>query len=189
MQWFIVFGFAALISYSSQVEGESWAGSDSCNRISNVEIKYKNYFEIYLGFNTTSQSVAKESFFYNFIKAAVNDCCNFMDLKFTRLNSSESEIEELALKAFVEYNATIQKPLVFYFPEFAINKERTVYDYDLSFIKLSRSPGQAAVMLKPKSKSQVSLIYIFKESAPMLAMMLAMSWCVGILGWIMVSIC
>jgi F0F1-type ATP synthase membrane subunit c/vacuolar-type H+-ATPase subunit K len=187
MQKFFLFALAILISCLAGGEGQGYAGEHACNRVSNVEIRYKDYFEIYLGFNRTSQSVGEDSFFYNYIKAAVNECCNFMDLNFTKLNSSEMEVEEIALWALVNDTA-IPRPFVFYFPEFATGKEKIVYDFELSFIKLSRSPGQAVIMLKPDSKEQVSLFHIFKESTPMLAMMLAMSWLVGILGWIAVSI-
>jgi hypothetical protein len=189
MQKFFLFGLAILMLCFPGGEGQGYAGKRACNRVSNVEIRYKDYFGIYLGFNRTSQSVDEDSLFYNYTKAAVNECCHFMDLNFTKLNSSEMEVEELALTAMSNGNDTaIPRPFVFYFPEFATSKEKIVYDYELSFIKLSRSPGQAVIMLKPESKEQVSLFYIVKESAPMLAMMLAMSWLVGILGWIAVSI-
>ncbi|XP_028394268.1 uncharacterized protein LOC114518470 isoform X2 [Dendronephthya gigantea] len=119
------------------------------------------------------------------IKEAVNGCCGALDLKFIMENSTKEDVEGLALHAMEEINKTaVSKPFIFYYPEFAANKEKIVYDYELSFVKLSRSAGHAAVMLKPKSKTKVSLLYILTESWPMLLTMLTMSWCVGILGWI-----
>ena len=184
MPRYIFLGSILLISWLTSTQGKGWAGQDSCSRISNVEIKYKDYYLNYLGFNLTTQSVDTAGAFYSYIKVAVNECCHFMDVSFTKLNRTLLEVEDLALTAVGENVAVVPRPFVFYFPEFTTNNDRVVYDFDLQFIKLARSSGQAVVMLKPESKKQVSMFYIFKESSPMLVMMLAMSWFVGILGWI-----
>jgi hypothetical protein len=185
MERHIIFASVILLSCLTQGQSQGWA-EDACDRISNVEIRYKPYYDVYLDFNVTKQSPS--GFFYEYIKVAVNECCHFMNVSFKKLEPTELEVEDLALKALGENEDVIPRPLVFYFPEFTANQaERFVYDYDLNFVKLARSPGQAVVMFKPESKEQVSLIYIFRESTPMLAMMLTMSWFVGILGWIAVS--
>lgn len=125
------------------------------------------------------------SFFYTYITTAVRTCCNHVSVNFTFLNTS-NEVEDLALLALMNGYSGIPKPFVFYFPEFAIGKEKVVHDYELSFVKLSKSPGHAVIMKPPKPKEPVSLFYVFGELLPMLAMMLVMSWLVGILGWIAV---
>ena len=186
MQRYIFFGLILLISWLTLTQGQGWAGQASCNRISDVEIRYKDYYPNYLGFNLTTQSVDTQGMFYSYIKVAVNECCHFMDVSFKKLNRTELEVVDLALVALGENYDEVPRPFVFYFPEFIASNDRVVYDYDLQFIKLERSSGQAVVMLTPESKKQVSMFYIFKESTPMLAMMLAMSWLVGILGWITV---
>ena len=174
-----------LLSSICQAHSKSEAG-EACNRVSNVEIRYKDYFDYYLGFNRTTQTVSKIGLFYHYIKHAVNECCNYMDVNFTYINASESNIEHLALDRLAPDNSSGPRPFVFYFPEFAASKEKSVYDFELPFVKLSRSAGQALLMLKPESKKKVGLFYIAVESGPMLAMMLAMSWFIGILGWITV---
>ena len=157
-----------------------------CNRVSRVEIRYKEYFWNYLHFNETFQRM--EGIYAYLIKEAVNGCCKGVGLQFIKENSTTKDVEELALHALIKINETVPKPFIFYYPEFAANKEKIVYDFELKFVKLSRSAGHAAVMLRPKSKKKVSLVYVLTESLPMLLMMLTMSWCVGILGWIAVSI-
>lgn len=186
MRSYFVFCVSILISCLSQAQSESQAGV-TCLRVSNVEIRYKDYFGFYLAFNQTTQTVDKYGFFYHYITNAVNACCNFMDVNFTYINSSESNIEQLALHRLSPDDALAPRPFIFYFPEFATGKEKDVYDFELPFVKLSRSPGQAALMVEPESKKKIGLFYIVVESGPMLAMMLTMSWFIGILGWITVS--
>ena len=177
-----------LILLSHLNPAQSYLEKEICDRISNVEIRYKDYYDVYLQYNEATQSVGNVSAFYVYITSAVEGCCQGMPLNFTRLNSSKSDIEESALNALpTEDNTSIPRPFVFYFPEFAANKEKIVYDFELTFVKLARSPGQALLMLTPESKQKVSFFHIFKESGAMLATMLTMSWFVGILGWITVS--
>ena len=186
MQRYIFRASILLISWLTLTQGQGFAGQASCNRSSKIEIRYKDYFSDYLGFNPTTQSVDTQGIFYNHIKRAVNECCHFMNVSFKKLNRTDLEVEDLAQVALDENLGTPPRPFVFYFPEFIANNAKVVYDYDLHFIKLGRSSGQAVVMLKPESKKQISMIYILKECTPMLAMMLTMSWFVGILGWITV---
>ena len=187
MQSSFVFCVAILTSCLCQAQSESEAG-EACLGVSNVEIRYKDYFSFYLGFNHTTKTIVKDGLFYNYINEAVNACCNFMDVNFTYINTSTSNIEELALNRLSDDDRIAPRPFVFYFPEFATSREKDVYDFELPFVKLSRSAGQAAVMLEPGSKRKLGLFYIVVESGPMLVMMLAMSWFIGILGWITVSI-
>ena len=49
MQRYIFLGLILLISWLTLTQGQGFAGQASCNRISNVEIRYKDYFSDYLG--------------------------------------------------------------------------------------------------------------------------------------------
>lgn len=182
----------ALISSLTRAQDEGFAGKEACERISKVEIRYRDYYTFYLGHNFTTDKVDEIGRFYHYIKEALNDCCPQLDLKFVKENTTTElhavDVEISALSLLTD-NETIPRPFVFFFPEFAVNKEKIVYDYELQFVKLARSPGPAVVMLTPSSKNQVSVFTIFKESGPMVVFMLALSWFVGILGWVTVSIC
>ena len=62
-----------------------------------------------------------------------------------------------------------------------------VYAQQLPFLKLRKSPGFALIMLKSESHLDVSALDIIAPSWQIFALVLSLSWAVGIIGWALVS--
>ena len=62
-----------------------------------------------------------------------------------------------------------------------------IYSHQIPFLKLRQSPGFALVMLKSESHLHISPLDVIVPSWPIFALVLSLSWAVGIIGWALVS--
>ena len=87
-----------------------------CDKISGVEVRYNEFYELYLGHDADNDQVHKNGIVYKSLNKAVNACCPGMELNFTLVNTS---VEWLVQKDILHHHeARNNSRLIFYFPEF-----------------------------------------------------------------------
>ena len=156
----------------------------SCSSLNRVEIRHKTYFDIYLGVRFKSYS----GIFYDMIQQAVNLCCPSASLQFIPLTEEDKSIEEILVETVkIDRASGEDGVLKLFFPEFVDKTALDIYDSTTPFIRLSRSPGHAVVMVKPKPKEPVFVGEIVVKSWAILIFLVTFAWVVGILAWISVS--
>ncbi|XP_028414374.1 uncharacterized protein LOC114537528 isoform X1 [Dendronephthya gigantea] len=161
--------------------GEPLIPKQECNKISGVEVRYNEFYELYLGHDGANDELQKQGIVYRCLSEAVEACCPGMTLNFTLVNASvEYLVEEDILHHHGIRNTS---HLVFYFPEFTTKKDLEVYSHKVPFLKLRKSPGFALVMLRSESHLDISASDIITPSWPIFALVLSLSWAVGIVGW------
>ena len=165
--------------------------SELCDNISKIIVRYRDYYNIFLGQNSTTKEVEKSGAFYQYITKAVPNCCRNLTVEFIYENATELDTVELVM-ANLTSSKREPRPFVFYFPEFTDTREKYVYDFELNFVKLASSSGQAAVMYDPggftaKQRDLDTVTKIVKSSGLLMMLMLTLSWLFGILGWVTVS--
>ncbi|XP_028394083.1 uncharacterized protein LOC114518309 [Dendronephthya gigantea] len=148
-----------------------------CSQLKRVEVHHKKYFDYYLAKRQSSYT----GMFYNMINHGIHACCNNTPVQFTPIEDEERSIEEI-LSNKVKANRD-SGVLNLYFPEFADKTTMDVYDATTPFIRLSRSPGHAIVMVKPDPKEPVFIGEIIVKSWAILIFLVAFAWVVGILAW------
>ena len=156
----------------------------SCSLLNRVEIRHKTYFDIYLGVRYKSYS----GIFYDMIQQAINLCCPSASLQFIPITEEDKSIEEILVETVKMDRAGGEDGVLkLFFPEFADKTALDIYDSTTPFVRLSRSPGHAVVMVKPKPKEPVFVGEIIVKSWAILIFLIAVAWVVGILAWITVS--
>jgi hypothetical protein len=87
-----------------------------CERISGVEVRYNEFYELYLGHDTDKGEVQEQGIIYKSLAKAVNACCPGMELNFTFVNTS---VEWLVQDDILHHHEVQNSShLIFYFPEF-----------------------------------------------------------------------
>ena len=162
-----------------------------CNSLTDIEIHYKNYFDLYMGDNAFAMTLNEEGLFVKMLRTATQLCCSTANLHFILIRHDQTnvkEIEELVLD-HVKTNRKNPKGGVvsFYYPEFAPKKSLHVYDTQTPFLRLSRSPGPALVMPKPEKEQPVFVGEIVVKSWAITVFLITIAWVIGILAWFSVS--
>lgn len=89
---------------------------EECDKISGVEVRYNEFYELYLGHGTENDEIQKHGIIYRSLSEGVEACCPGMELNFTLVNES---IEHLVQEDILHHHAVQNdSKLVFYFPEF-----------------------------------------------------------------------
>ncbi|CAB4009045.1 Hypothetical predicted protein [Paramuricea clavata] len=89
---------------------------EECEKISSVEVRYNEFYELYLGHSNGEDDIHEHGIIYQSLIRAVNACCPGMALNFTLVNrSAESLVQEDILHHHDVQNSS---HLIFYFPEF-----------------------------------------------------------------------
>ena len=87
-----------------------------CDKISTMEVRYNEFYELYLGHTKGNDKLQKHGIIYQSLTKAVNACCPGLNLSFTLVNESvESLVQEDILHHHHVWN---ESHLIFYFPEF-----------------------------------------------------------------------
>lgn len=175
--WVILLG----ISYSCAVN----LMGDECKKFKRVEIHHKKYFDIYLSNRHSSYT----GIFYKMINDAVYTCCSSLPVQFIPIEDEDQSIEEILLNTVKANRGQNRNDSVLklYFPEFADKTARAIYDSTTPFLRLSKSPGHAIVMVKPNPKEPVFIGEIVVKSWAILIFLVAFAWVVGILAWMSVG--
>ncbi len=91
-----------------------------CNRISGMEIRYNEFYELYLGHDSKYDELQEHGIIHRSLRGAVNACCPGLKLNFTHVDES---IEDLVQEDILHHHDLQRQQnssnLVFYFPEFA----------------------------------------------------------------------
>lgn len=96
-----------------------------CDKISGVEIRYNEFYELYLGHGVENDQIQKHGIIYRSLTEAVDACCPGMELNFTLVNES---IEYLVQEDVLHHHAVQnESKLVFYFPEFTTQNKLGMY--------------------------------------------------------------
>ena len=158
-----------------------------CNSLTDIEIHYKNYFDLYMGDNAFTMTLGEDGLFVKMLRAAAQLCCSTANLHFILIRDDQTdvkEIEELVLDNVKTNRENSNDGVVrFYYPEFAPKKLLHVYDTQTPFLRLSRSPGPALVMRKPKKKQPVFVGEIVVKSWAITLFLISIAWVIGILAW------
>lgn len=167
--------------------GTGLISKEECDRVGAVEIRYNEFFELYLGRRLGSDKLEENGIVYNSLTKAVGACCPGMDLNFTLITNQtiETLVQDDILHNHKKTNETHR---IFYFPEFTEQGQLDVYSYRIPFFKLRKSPGLALVMLASESHLNVNAADVILPSWPIFALIISLSWAVGILCWALVSI-
>ena len=92
-----------------------------CKKIAGVEVRYNEFYELYLDHDTANDELQKHGIVYRCLSKAVEACCPGMVLNFTLVNVSvEHLVEEDILHHHGIQNSS---HLIFYFPEFTTKGE------------------------------------------------------------------
>jgi hypothetical protein len=87
-----------------------------CEKVSSVEVRYNEFYELYLGHGNEKDEIQEHGIVYRSLIGAVEACCPGMVLNFTLVNRSvESIVQEDILHHHDVQNGS---HLIFYFPEF-----------------------------------------------------------------------
>ena len=154
-----------------------------CPRSTNIEIKFKPYYDMYFNRNGS-----KNSLYPLILRIASSQCCNSITLDFVPINSSRG-IEELVEDDSCYKEDKNDTKLTFFFPVFTKAEKKVVFDEEFLFVQLMKSPGPALLMLKSeKDKMKVSAAVAIRESWPLFILIVSLSATVGLLSWFMVRI-
>ena len=155
-----------------------------CSQLKTVEIHNRRYFDIYLYYSRGSYS----GIFYDMIIQALQQCCPTTMVKFIALNQPEKSVEEILVNTVkMDKRAPEDGVLKLFYPEFADKIATDIYDGSTSFIRLSRSPGHAVIMIKPEPKERVFVGEIVVKSWAILIFLVTFAWLIGIVAWMSVS--
>ena len=169
---------------------EDYMGTE-CNSLTDIEIHHKNYFDMYMGESPFTMTFNDDGLFVKMLKAAARLCCSTANINFILIRDEKTnpkEIEELVLDNIKTNRKNPNNGVVrLYYPEFVSKKLLHVYDTQIPFLRLSRSPGPALVMQKPEKKQPVFVGEIILKSWTIALFLLSIAWLVGIFGWICVS--
>ena len=179
-----------------------------CQNVSEVEIRFRNYFAFYLSRETfgidSSPGENKSEIFDTKINGIFADniirsakkCCPNLTVNFVWIGGdtdAEYPISAVSQHDIFQHsfssrkNETDPKRFVFYFPEFSTKGATNVYDFPRPFLPLLKSPGHAVVMLTSDALLGLSPDKILKPSLPLLALMFAAAIIFGIVVWFLVS--
>jgi hypothetical protein len=162
-----------------------------CSSLTDIEIHYKNYFDLYMGDNAFAMTLEENGLFVKMLRAAAQLCCSTANLHFKLVHEDKTdrkEIEELVLNNVKKNRENPNVGVVkFYYPEFAQKKSLHVYDTQTPFLRLSRSPGPALVMQNPGKKQPVFVGEIVVKSWAITLFLITIAWVIGILAWFTVS--
>ena len=96
-----------------------------CDKVSGVEVRYNEFYELYLGHGKEDDQIQKHGIIYRSLTEAVEACCPGMELNFTLVNES---IEYLVQEDVLHHHAVQNdSKLVFYFPEFTTQNKLGMY--------------------------------------------------------------
>ena len=158
-----------------------------CSNLKEIQVHYKNYFDIYLG-NDYDNNLNENGVFVKVTKAAVDLCCSTTKVTFHWLQSHDKDVEEYMLDTIkADSNNPNSGVIKLFTPEYAYKKMQYVYDSQRPFLGLFRSPGPALVMNRQPPKEPVFLGDIFLKSYSIILSLIASAWVVGILVWVLVS--
>ena len=162
-----------------------------CNLLADIEIHYKNYFDLYMGDNAFVMALNENGLFVKMLKAAARLCCSTANLHFILIRDDQTDVKEIEEFVLDHIKTKRKNPndrvVKLYYPEFAPKKLLHVYDSQTPFLRLSRSPGPALVMPKPAKKQPVFFGEIVLKSWTIILFLISIAWLVGILAWISVS--
>ncbi|XP_028414991.1 uncharacterized protein LOC114538066 [Dendronephthya gigantea] len=178
--------FFVTLSFGLASSSVSELSPDICSNITKVIIHYRDYYQFYLGNEFGNNNLYQGGMFVKIINTVVPKCCPKMNVTFVFKNVTNLDTDELVMRNLVQ-TTTRPRPYEFYFPEFAKEDVKHVYDYELSFVRLKQSQGQAAVMYKPhviENKHMDAIMQIVNSSGLALISMLVLSWLFGIFGWV-----
>ena len=155
-----------------------------CSSLKQVEIHHRRYFDLYLYYARGAYS----GIFYDMIQQAIGQCCPGTPVFFKPLNHPQKSVEEI-LSSTVKMDSKSPEDgvLKLFFPEFADKTATDIYYGTTSFIRLSRSPGHAVIMVKPKPKEPVFVGEIVVKSWAILIFLITFAWLIGIVAWMSVS--
>lgn len=165
--------------------GNSMIPSSICSGIKKVEIRYRNYYDIYLGNSLFLPELRMDGIHVKVIQKATSVCCNTTKLEFVFDRTVKTDIEESYVDIVV--NDPTRSTFTFFYPEFADKKERQIYATQAEFVALARSPGHAIIMKRPSPIPPVFVGEIFVKSWAILIFLITFAWIIGILAWISVS--
>ena len=101
---------------------------EECEKISSVEVRYNEFYELYLGHGNGKDDIHEHGIIYQSLIRAVNACCPGMALNFTLVNRSvESLVQEDILHHHDVQNSS---HLIFYFPELTSQGNLGTRKYD-----------------------------------------------------------
>ena len=165
--------------------GESMIPPSICSGIKNIEVRYRNYYDIYLGNSLFLPELRMDGIHVRVIEKATAVCCNTTKLKFIFDRTVKTDIEESYVD--IVLNDPTSSTFTFFYPEFADKKERQIYATQAEFVALARSPGHAIIMKRPSPIPPVFVGEIFVKSWAILIFLITFAWIIGILAWISVS--
>lgn len=155
-----------------------------CSSLKAVEIHQRRYFDLYLYYSRGTYS----GIFYDMIIQALQMCCPTAMVKFLPLSEPDKSVEEILVNTVkMDKGAPEDGVLKLFFPEFADKIATDIYDGSTAFIRLSRSPGHAIIMIKPEPKEPVFVGEIVVKSWAILIFLVTFAWLIGIVAWMSVS--
>ena len=87
-----------------------------CEKISGVEVRYNEFYELYLGHGSENDELQEHGIVYRSLTGAVETCCPGMELNFILVNES---VEYLVQEDILHHHGVKNdSKLIFYFPEF-----------------------------------------------------------------------
>lgn len=184
-----------VIWLSSYCNGDSALSSDVCQDISEIEVRFRDYFSEYLGFHT--ELVQGEEFKYvehgqvvGMLTESARMCCEKMNVSFVWLGNKKdkSPIQHLVKESV--FTDTDSKKFIFYFPEFSDKGMTQVYRdaFPRPFLPVVKSPGHAIIMRAADAKKGLSAFEILKPSAPLITLLVTLAVVFGIAVWFLVSL-
>ena len=185
-----VFQFLFVISCISSSNGDNMG--PECSNLKEIQVYYKNFYDLYLGNNPFTQMFNEEGLFVNVLKEAVTVCCSTAKLTFHTIAESpmnDKAVEEHLLDAMkADRNSPNSGIIKLFGPEYAYKKVYNVYDTQKPFFGLFRSPGPALIMKKQPPKDPVFVGEIFVKSWAITIFLISFAWIIGILVWVLVSL-
>lgn len=155
----------------------------NCPRSTNIEIKFKPYYDMYIDRNGSTDSI-----YPLILTLASSECCKSSTLDFVPINSSMN-IEELVEDERCYKEDKNDTKLTFYFPVFTKVDKKVVFDQSFQFVQLMKSPGPALLMsTSVKDKMKVSAAMAIQGSWSLFVLIVSLSASVGLLGWCLVCI-
>ena len=173
-----------------------------CQNVSEVEIRFHNYYPIYLSRKTLGKrsvndsgelEINDRSLLAEIISESVKNCCPNVTLSFVWLGANESglSVPYLAQRAVFRHSVNRSnvdpKKFIFYFPEFSSTGAKEIYVNPTAFLPIVKSPGHAVIMLMSEAKIGLHANEIIRPSLPLLILMFASALVFGLIVWFLVS--
>lgn len=178
-----------VISCISSAHGDNMGAE--CNNLKEIQVYYKNYYDLYLGNNPFTQLFNEEGLFVQVLKGTVKGCCSMAKITFHTIVQSPTKdkaVEEYLLESMKADRNNPNKGIIKLFgPEYAYKKVYNVYDTQKPFFGLFRSPGPALIMKRQPPKDPVFVGEIFVKSWAITIFLITLAWIIGILVWVLVS--